>query len=136
MLGEHRAPGVGRQLGVQPHRRLARDVLRHLGPLGLRFYGDHPTRSPVLDINAELFAQGREEPRTGERQVKGHAAVHGLRPDQGAVRSRSARAESGALQEGDAKALLGQLVGHRAADHSTAHDQNVRASHERNRVGR
>ena len=123
VLGEHGAPDAGgeqrlaatglgavQQLGMEPHRGLARDVLRHLGPLGIRFYGDHPSRPSVLDVGAELFAQGREEPRAGQRQVEGHVAVHRLRPDQGGVRPRSAGAESGPLQEGDAKTLSFAIV--------------------------
>jgi hypothetical protein len=149
VLGEDGAAQIGRQqrlaaprLGdveqfrVQPHVRLAGDVGRHLGPLLVGLDGDHASGPPVLDVCPELLAEGREHPGALKRQVERDAARHRLRPDQRGVRPRGARAEPVALEDGDAQALPGELIGHRAAHHAPADDQDIRPRHRRNLAGR
>ena len=124
------------QFRVQTHVRLAGDVLRHLRPLLVRLDGDHASGPPVLDVGPELLAERREQPGALKRQVERDAARHRLGPDQRGVRPRGAGAESVALEDGDAQALPGELVGHRAAHHAAADDQDIRPCHRRNLAGR
>ena len=94
---------------------------------GLRFVlrDDEIAEYQVFDIHAEFGGQRRVQPLTRHREIKREAWLLGRHRDHAGIDAGSAATDCRALDDGDLRALLCQVVSHRAADDAAAYDCNV-----------